>query len=167
MKKNRKSRAGLESVITSRPPRTPERLVCACLITTTRKLVETERIAPQLKNLRTEGLVVPRSLGVATNFEAEFVFLCVAQRAVHAAPAGPTMVFRAFTASKNELNSQISNRHTPRLESNVTATKQTMAPRSNRHIHGGTARHMCHKISREKPINNPAQMVRFFSAAGT
>jgi hypothetical protein len=166
MKKNHKSRPGFEPVIASGPPRTPERFACACLITTIGKLVETERIAPQVKNLRTEGSVVPPSLGVATNFEGEFGSSCVAQIADHAPPAGPATVFRAFTPSKSELNSQISNRHTPRLESHLTATKQTMAPRSNRHIHGGTERHICKEISSQKPINNPAQMVRFFSAAG-
>jgi hypothetical protein len=36
-------------------------------------------------------------------------------------------------------DSQISNRHTPRLETRVTHSKQTTAPRSNRHIQRGTA----------------------------
>jgi hypothetical protein len=57
--------------------------------------------------------------------------------------------FRQTTLRKSRLalrviiqQPRISNRHSPRLETRVTHSKQTKAPCSNRHIQGGTA----HKI---------------------
>jgi hypothetical protein len=64
------------------------------------------------------------------------------------APRNEILLAQGVLAAENfvqpalqiENSQRISNRHTPRLETRLTHSKQTTAPPSNRHIQGGTAR---------------------------
>jgi hypothetical protein len=60
---------------------------------------------------------------------------------------------RAQLPSEIAPDSRFSNRHKPRLEWHVTHSKQTTAPRSNRHIQGGTER----QNSLRRPSGCPAE----------
>jgi hypothetical protein len=69
----------------------------------------------------------------------------------------PAARIDADSLPKIEVFSAISNRHTPRLETRVSHSKQTKAPCSNRHIQRGTARQSCVEfLSRQESARHPS-----------